>query len=827
MHGAVLVPVLWELADTRCNGITHVGRGSFRCRAWLRDLLTTAPHHGRGKTLWEHATGSRWEERDAAPSRMVGLTATSTEAENAAAADAGILTECPRPRPTVAELVEASAAAANDDDKSGGIDGDAAVETAPHGLLKAALRLCAADNRGGATGQADFQAWLDAQNAENGQTAVMAASLSGDAVAVDLLASAGADLALGENFGYTPLHGAAFSGRPEAAAALVRHLGRETVNHAAQSDGYTPLWRAVWGETPEHEETVRVLLEAGGADPNFPCGPGCTGPVPSMLRYAIGMGSRRNVQTLLRHGAIPTDAALEQARREGHVDIAADIEHALTFGGSGGDGDDDDVDNEGMDRRVAVDPATGEVAAVAGGDERDQTEDPDGDDEDDWLSVAERTADHDFGSDDDDDDDDDNFDWGDIPGDDWDVDEAEGQSTAAGAAGVALGINAQVDCFTRSTCASCAAESACMWCQNALACMPALGSTYFQMYGRGDQQTQLGDAFLCTPGWIEQQTWGHRIDAVLANMRIGDEDVVLPSGTEDVCAVIPPAFRRHKLAVDDGTDPRGDVVELNFFHVHPDMPPAAACTNAGDREACGSQLTRDVATPVGPVLASRLFGALPRVHHAAYHGGTSGRRRLEWDLQTPSVALQTVVSTLVDDDGLGARQGATHFALDLGSGTGRDTRWLAAQGGYTATGVDVSAAAIDKAREQGTNVVPEFLHYDALQLPRPAEHLSLVWDNTVYCNLRHEFLPAVRRMFLRLTSPGTVVVVNCASANEHAQSPQAPPRLRLRTMLGELVTEDYELVQSFESVLDMRTVGPEGAGGVLSWVVVFQRRASE
>ncbi|KAF8066398.1 CTTNBP2 [Scenedesmus sp. PABB004] len=96
-----------------------------------------------------------------------------------------------------------------------------------------------------------------------GQTPIMAATLSGSTDVVRLLLSehrAALDLSLGEQDGYTPLHGAGFQGRAEAAALLIAAGLDPRERH---QDGYAPVHRACWGREPRHTETVRVLLEQG------------------------------------------------------------------------------------------------------------------------------------------------------------------------------------------------------------------------------------------------------------------------------------------------------------------------------------------------------------------------------------------------------------------------------------------------------------------------------------------------------------------------------------------------------------------------------------
>ena len=139
--------------------------------------------------------------------------------------------------------------------------------------------------------------------------------------------------------------------------------------------------------------------------------------------------------------------------------------------------------------------------------------------------------------------------------------------------------------------------------------------------------------------------------------------------------------------------------------------------------------------------------------------------------------------------GSGCRDVTSHTAswwqvLELGCGDGRDSLYLGSLG-HSVTGVDVGARAIEiaqqKASERGlTEQVQsilhtisvyycvlqvtfrsrliwfqvEFLAYDALQLPEPITPVDFIYDNTVYCNLRLEYLEKVLAMLDRITTPG-------------------------------------------------------------------------
>ncbi len=115
-------------------------------------------------------------------------------------------------------------------------------------------------------GDVDFftsgQEGLDERESGSGQTPLMAACLAGQAEVVDKLLRLGANPSIPEKDGYTPPHGVAFQGREQAALALVKHGTNVDEKH---KDGYTPLHRTVWGRSPRHMATAKVLVQEGGA----------------------------------------------------------------------------------------------------------------------------------------------------------------------------------------------------------------------------------------------------------------------------------------------------------------------------------------------------------------------------------------------------------------------------------------------------------------------------------------------------------------------------------------------------------------------------------
>ena len=96
-----------------------------------------------------------------------------------------------------------------------------------------------------------------------GQTPLMAACLHGHAECVLLLLEAGADPNIGEDQGYTCLHGAGFQGRASVIRAIASSRFSEIVPNNAHEDGFSPVHRACWGRETRHSEALAAFFETG------------------------------------------------------------------------------------------------------------------------------------------------------------------------------------------------------------------------------------------------------------------------------------------------------------------------------------------------------------------------------------------------------------------------------------------------------------------------------------------------------------------------------------------------------------------------------------
>jgi SAM-dependent methyltransferase len=108
-------------------------------------------------------------------------------------------------------------------------------------------------------------------------------------------------------------------------------------------------------------------------------------------------------------------------------------------------------------------------------------------------------------------------------------------------------------------------------------------------------------------------------------------------------------------------------------------------------------------------------------------------------------------------------------ALEIGCGLGQDSRNIAEFAGYSLTSVDVSATAIEEAKQNtpedmkgsGASQI-EFVAYDAFALPGPSKLLDFFFDATVFCGMRHTHLARAYDVWARLFTPGhTLVNIQC------------------------------------------------------------------
>jgi SAM-dependent methyltransferase len=191
-------------------------------------------------------------------------------------------------------------------------------------------------------------------------------------------------------------------------------------------------------------------------------------------------------------------------------------------------------------------------------------------------------------------------------------------------------------------------------------------------------------------------------------------------------------------------------------------------------------------------VTSPIFGQLDEVVHDTYHCEDSydmsgGDSICSHSPNRPSYWLESLLNR--------SRKETLPFAMpppgaqvvELGCGLGQDTRNLATLADYVTLGIDVSYSAIRRAREHtekgllGASNGPgrvSFLAYDALALPSPNVRIDFLVDMTVYCGLRHRYLPRLYNLWRRLAvnfEPKTLVMIQCwqqeSTRDGHAPAP--------------------------------------------------------
>jgi SAM-dependent methyltransferase len=133
---------------------------------------------------------------------------------------------------------------------------------------------------------------------------------------------------------------------------------------------------------------------------------------------------------------------------------------------------------------------------------------------------------------------------------------------------------------------------------------------------------------------------------------------------------------------------------------------------------------------------------------AVYQGRTPLGGKPPWDIQEP----QPVIVKLEQE---GRIRGDV---LDAGCGTGEHTLYLAALG-HRVTGVDVSAVAVDKAREKASDrgVRAHVAVGDALALPEYDDAFDTVVDCGLFDVCPQDRQPSYARALHRATRPGAHV----------------------------------------------------------------------
>lgn len=185
-----------------------------------------------------------------------------------------------------------------------------------------------------------------------------------------------------------------------------------------------------------------------------------------------------------------------------------------------------------------------------------------------------------------------------------------------------------------------------------------------------------------------------------------------------------------------------------------------------------------------------------------------------WDTGNPSGQLIAV---------LDERRIEPCRALEIGCGTGTNAVYLA-QRGFQVTAFDLSALAIEQARDRArqAGVSIDFQQADMLHLPPWKERFGFIFDRGVYHVLRQEKLDLLLDVLRRVTAPGSLWLTLAGNANDDRPPGQGPPVVSAEEICRELEPL-FVLLQLREFRFDGVVVGGQRIEP-LAWSVLLRRR---
>jgi SAM-dependent methyltransferase len=196
----------------------------------------------------------------------------------------------------------------------------------------------------------------------------------------------------------------------------------------------------------------------------------------------------------------------------------------------------------------------------------------------------------------------------------------------------------------------------------------------------------------------------------------------------------------------------------------------------------------------------------PRTWDDSYTGETPA----PWDIGHPQPAFVRLA-----EHGLLAGR-----VLDSGCGTGEHVLLAAAHGAAEATGVDLSAAAIEKARAKAASrgISARFEVGDALNLGLPANSMTVLIDSGLFHVFTDEDRPRYVASLASVLEPGGCLYLMCFS--ERQPGDWGPRRVReeeLRAAFADGWHVDSITADEFE----INPVGEETSAQ--AWLAVFRR----
>jgi SAM-dependent methyltransferase len=159
-------------------------------------------------------------------------------------------------------------------------------------------------------------------------------------------------------------------------------------------------------------------------------------------------------------------------------------------------------------------------------------------------------------------------------------------------------------------------------------------------------------------------------------------------------------------------------------------------------------------------------------------------------------------------------------ALELGCGTGTNSIWLAQQG-FDMTAVDISPAAIQRARDIASKVAVRFLVADVLAPLKIEDRFAFFFDRGCYHVVRRVDVAAYLHTLDTLLSSGAQGLILAGNAKEPSPPHQGPPYVsedELRSELGQL----FDIKQLREFRFDS---APSHNENFLAWSILVRKKA--
>jgi SAM-dependent methyltransferase len=155
--------------------------------------------------------------------------------------------------------------------------------------------------------------------------------------------------------------------------------------------------------------------------------------------------------------------------------------------------------------------------------------------------------------------------------------------------------------------------------------------------------------------------------------------------------------------------------------------------------------------------------------------------------------------------------------LDIGCGTGDNTRWFE-QSGFVATGCDLSATAIQMAWKKGGGDKCTFLEADILSDPIPNGPFGLAFDRGCFHSIpgdedKKRFVNRV----ISLLDPGGLWLSLAGNADEPARE-MGPPQLTASQLIH-FVEPAFELLSLQSGHFGSNQMNPPKA-----WIALMQKR---